>query len=291
MISVSISNRITAVCPQLTLGLILCSVENSTFDAELWHEMNLIETNFRSRHALEQINKIPAIQATRAAYKTFGKDPNRYRPSTEALCRRIVRELPLYQINTLVDLINLISIQTGYSIGGFDAVKVEGDLLLTLGSWKSVEKAADGKDIDNRTFISRNRMKIKDAVAQWNHPVPAAQKETDNLLNKEQISKIMMLKDSVIKSLAPALPHLLSLLQNININLLTDQPDTLLEKEYNKEAVVIVSHALDSLTDAMLQIVGILSTEQKQKIKDAMKEPNAPKDIISLIMQSLNQGK
>jgi hypothetical protein len=41
----------------------------------------------------------------------------------------------------------------------------------------------------------------------------------------------------------------------------------------------------------MLQIVGILSTEQKQKIKDAMKEPNAPKDIISLIMQSLNQGK
>jgi hypothetical protein len=161
----------------------------------------------------------------------------------------------------------------------------------TLGSWESVEKAADGKDIDNRTFISHNRMKIKDAVVQWNHPVPAAQKETDNLLNKEQISKIMMLKDSVIKSLAPALPHLLSLLQNININLLTDQPDTLLEKEYNKEAVEIVSHALDSLTDAMLQIVGILSTEQKQKIKDAMKEPNAPKDIISLIMQSLNQGK
>jgi hypothetical protein len=161
----------------------------------------------------------------------------------------------------------------------------------TLGSWESVEKAADGKDIDNRTFISHNRMKIKDAVVQWNHPVPAAQKETDNLLNKEQISKIMMLKDSVIKSLAPALPHLLSLLQNINTNLLTDQPDTLLEKEYNKEAVEIVSHALDSLTDAMLQIVGILSTEQKQKIKDAMKEPNAPKDIISLIMQSLNQGK
>jgi hypothetical protein len=161
----------------------------------------------------------------------------------------------------------------------------------TLGSWKSVEKAADGKDIDNRTFTSRNRMKIKDVVAQWNHPVPAARKVTDNLLNKEQINKIMTLKDSVIKSLAPALPNLLSLLQKINTNLLTDQPDTLLEKEYNKEAVVIVSHALDSLTDAMLQIVGILSAEQKQKIKDAMKEPDAPKDIISLIMESLNQGK
>jgi len=64
----------------------------------------------------------------------LGKDPNRYRPSAEALCRRILRDLPLYQINTLVDLINLVSIRTGYSIGGFDADKIESDLLLTAGT-------------------------------------------------------------------------------------------------------------------------------------------------------------
>lgn len=62
----------------------------------------------------------------------MGKDPNRYRPSAEALCRRIVRGLPLYQIDTLVDIINLVSIRTGYSIGGFDAHKIKGDTL-TLG--------------------------------------------------------------------------------------------------------------------------------------------------------------
>jgi DNA/RNA-binding domain of Phe-tRNA-synthetase-like protein len=134
MVSISISDRIKTACPQLTLGLILCQVENSALNEYLWEEIHAVETDFRSRYSLEQINKIPAIKATRIAYKALGKDPNRYRPSAEALCRRIVRGLPLYQINTLVDVINLVSIQTGYSIGGFDADKIEGDLLLTVGS-------------------------------------------------------------------------------------------------------------------------------------------------------------
>ena len=71
-----------------------------------------------------------AIKATREAYKKCGKDPSRYRPSSEALCRRILRGIPLYQIDTLVDLINLVSIKYGYSIGGFDADKISGNTLI-----------------------------------------------------------------------------------------------------------------------------------------------------------------
>ena len=78
------------------------------------------------------------IHATREAYKKCGKDPSRYRPSGEALWRRILRGIPLYQIDTLVDLINLVSIRFGYSIGGFDADKFEGDTL-TLGIGKAGE--------------------------------------------------------------------------------------------------------------------------------------------------------
>ena len=51
-------------------------------------------------------NTQPAIAATREAYKRCGKDPSRYRPSAEALRRRLMRGLELYQIDTLVDLIN-----------------------------------------------------------------------------------------------------------------------------------------------------------------------------------------
>ena len=61
------------------------------------------------------------------------KDPNRYRPAGEALSRRILKGQPLYRIDTLVDLINLLSLKTGYSIGGFDDEQIKGDLVLGIG--------------------------------------------------------------------------------------------------------------------------------------------------------------
>ncbi len=81
---------------------------------------------------MEAVNKRPAIAATRAAYKALGKEPNRYRPSAEALCRRCVKGVGLYRSLAIIDLINLVSLRTGHSIGAFDADRIEGDTL-TLG--------------------------------------------------------------------------------------------------------------------------------------------------------------
>lgn len=107
-----------------------CDVCNSEPDERLWQEIADEEKVVRETVKLEQINKWFPIQATRQAYKRLGKDPNRYRPSSEALRRRILRELPLYKVDTLVDLINLVSIRSGYSIGGFDADKIAGGSLV-----------------------------------------------------------------------------------------------------------------------------------------------------------------
>lgn len=131
-ISVNISDQIYASCPHLQLAVVQCKVTNSAFDSRLWEEIHAAEKEITDKHKTEDINKIPTIQATRLAYKSLGKDPNRYRPSAEALCRRIVKGMGIYQIDTLVDLINLVSIRTGYSIGGFDADKIQGNSL-TLG--------------------------------------------------------------------------------------------------------------------------------------------------------------
>ena len=78
------------------------------------------------------IKELPGVEATRRVYRACGKDPSRYRPSSEALIRRVVQGKDLYQIDTLVDMINLASMKFGYSIGGFDADKFVGDTL-TLG--------------------------------------------------------------------------------------------------------------------------------------------------------------
>ena len=133
MIHVSISEEIAKACPDLHVAVVECDVVNTVSDEQLWKELTEVETYIRTSCKLEDINKFPPIKATRQAYKRLGKDPNRYRPSAEALRRRILRELPLYKIDTLVDIINLLSIQSGYSIGGFDAGKIDGDLVLGVG--------------------------------------------------------------------------------------------------------------------------------------------------------------
>lgn len=130
MIQVSISEEVSSACPDLQVLVIACQVRNSEPDEQLWREIKAEEAAVRATVKLEQINKWLPIQATRQAYKRLGKDPNRYRPSAEALRRRILRELPLYMVDTLVDLINLVSIRSGYSIGGFDADKIEGGKLV-----------------------------------------------------------------------------------------------------------------------------------------------------------------
>lgn len=129
-VKVSISEEIAAACPDLHVLVIACEVTNAASDVGLWEEVAEEEATVRSSMKLEDINKWLPIQATRQAYKRLGKAPNRYRPSAEALLRRILRELPLYQVDKLVDLVNLVSIRSGYSIGGFDAAKIAGDELV-----------------------------------------------------------------------------------------------------------------------------------------------------------------
>ena len=102
---------------------------SSTYGDLFWSDFEQLLQQFAQNNNVEDVNKRVTIKATRDAYKTLGKEPNRYRPSAEALCRRIVKEKSLYKINTLVDIINYVSIETGYSIGGFDEEKINGDIL------------------------------------------------------------------------------------------------------------------------------------------------------------------
>lgn len=133
MVGITFSDEITSVCPDLHILAITCNVVNTPSDARLWDEIIDDENRLRESCKLEDINKWKPINATRQAYKRLGKDPNRYRPSAESLRRRVIKGMSLYKIDTLVDLINLVSLRSGYSIGGFDVDKIQGDLQLGVG--------------------------------------------------------------------------------------------------------------------------------------------------------------
>lgn len=131
---VNISPFVSDSCPELRAGIIHANVVNTPTSDELWEELQTEASRIAANYATDTLSKRPAIAATRKAYKTFGKDPARYRVSSEALCRRAIRGLDLYRINTLVDLINVVSMHSGYSIGGFDADRIDGDMTLGVGT-------------------------------------------------------------------------------------------------------------------------------------------------------------
>ena len=118
--------------PGYKLIAVEADVASPETDDALWREITSFAESYRACHEMGDVNKRPGIAGTREAYKVFGKEPNRYRPSTEALCRRFVKGLDLYRSLALIDLVNLLSVSCGHSIGGFDADKIEGDTL-TLG--------------------------------------------------------------------------------------------------------------------------------------------------------------
>lgn len=136
--NIEIEDIIKNVAPHLQVVAIEADVINCDTPDDFWTELTQEALRIAQLYDLSQINKRPGIAATRAAYKALGKEPNRYRPSSEALCRRAVKGMELYRINALVDIINLISMRSGYSIGGFDADCIQGDLL-RLGAGRAGE--------------------------------------------------------------------------------------------------------------------------------------------------------
>lgn len=94
------------------------------------------------------INEIPNVKESRAAYKAFGKDPSRYRVSSEALIRRIGQGKGLYEVNTVVDVNNLISIESGFSVGSYDAANIEDELIFRVGKEGETYKGIGKDDIN-----------------------------------------------------------------------------------------------------------------------------------------------
>ena len=117
------------------LGCIFYKTNVIKTNKELWEYIekeviNNVKEMFNLENLTEQIN----IKTSRKAYKALGKEPSRYRVSSEALIRRILQGKGLYRINNVVDTNNLISIETGYSVGSYDLENLHGNINFRIGN-------------------------------------------------------------------------------------------------------------------------------------------------------------
>ncbi|MFD1417600.1 B3/B4 domain-containing protein [Companilactobacillus keshanensis] len=119
---------------KVSLGITVINFENQEYDQKMWDEL-LNPLNERISHSdtLETIREDPTIIATKKIYKDLGKDPSRFRPSSDSLWRRLIKGKGLYQINALVDLNNYFSLIYKLPFGSYDIEKISDDVTLTTG--------------------------------------------------------------------------------------------------------------------------------------------------------------
>lgn len=151
MVSVKIDAGLQERCPEAVLGLLQCKVTVAQDGEEFLALLNgkiaeLAEVE------LSQANKREQIQSTRKAYKALGKEPNRYRCSAEAMCRRIAKERGLYYINNVVDINNYLSIKSGYSMGTYDLAHITGEITWMRAPEGTVYQGI-GKDVLNIEYL------------------------------------------------------------------------------------------------------------------------------------------
>ncbi|MDH7561718.1 MAG: phenylalanine--tRNA ligase beta subunit-related protein [bacterium] len=93
--------------------------------AELGQEMQSLAEELRTRFQNPD-GALPALQPARALYRRIGLDPTKNRPSSEALLRRVLKGMDLYQINTVVDACNLCCLRFLLPIGLYDVATIKG---------------------------------------------------------------------------------------------------------------------------------------------------------------------
>ena len=131
--SFAIDPSISIAMQNVSVGLILASVSVQESSPTLLDLLDNVCNTLRSEINAERLSDVAQIAATRKAYRTLGKDPGRYRGAAEALVRRLVSGKPLYHINNVVDINNLVSLQFLHPVGSYDAEKIHGEIRFRLG--------------------------------------------------------------------------------------------------------------------------------------------------------------
>ena len=117
----------------MLLGGFVVDVRVSEPDKALLDLLDDEVKKLEQQHTAETIRELSTVKANKNAYRTLGKDPNRYRPAAESLLRRVANGKGLYHINNVVDILNLISVKTGFSICGYNYDAVKGNVVMGIG--------------------------------------------------------------------------------------------------------------------------------------------------------------
>jgi DNA/RNA-binding domain of Phe-tRNA-synthetase-like protein len=148
MTTVNIDAEMKAKCLRVALACVTAEVEAGATPEGLDKELRVCDEKILKLAEPKAALESAAILATRAAYKALGKDPARYRGSAEALLRRVIAGKGLPRINSVVDAINLVSVESRLPVGLYDLEHVQGDIVFRAGRASETYKGIGKYDLN-----------------------------------------------------------------------------------------------------------------------------------------------
>ncbi len=129
------------------------------------------------------LSKLPeSYNGSRRLYRSFRIDPTKHRPSSEALWRRIKRELPFPTVNPFVDIVNFLSLSLQIPYGLYDLDKIKGSISVAVGGRDDYYQGIRKDQINLEGKIT-----LKDSIGPFGNPSSdsnrtATAKGTQNIL-------------------------------------------------------------------------------------------------------------
>lgn len=181
---IKIDDQLYSVYPDIRLGLLQFQADVKESDKNFWECMNhTVLSQVQKTIEGKQWNEIPGVKGSRAAYKAFGRNPGRYRVSSEALLRRVRRGNALYTINSVVDVNNLLSIESGLSVGSYDLDQIHGTI-----TFRKAEKG-EGYTGIGKDFLDMENMLV---LADEEGIFGSSMSDSTRAMVKEQTKNVLL---------------------------------------------------------------------------------------------------
>jgi len=153
MININISEIIEKNIKGIKFGLILAdNVQVKKDDQQFGEELKELEQYLKDKFTNQHPSEDEVISHVRRMYRRIGWEPTKYRPSSEALVRRIIKGKGLYRINNIVDYGNIVSAKFHLPMGLYDVHNIKGEAIFDVGkageSYRGISKdeiQAEGK--------------------------------------------------------------------------------------------------------------------------------------------------
>jgi DNA/RNA-binding domain of Phe-tRNA-synthetase-like protein len=130
-----ISDELKQLIPEFKIGVVhYQDIQVSDSPQMLLGRLRLFQESLYFDYADQTVSDIPEINEWRKLFKTIGTDPNRYRPSSEALYRRVQKQQYLHTVNSAVDMNNFLSFQYKIPLGIYDVSYLDGDVVIKIGT-------------------------------------------------------------------------------------------------------------------------------------------------------------